>query len=392
MASFQVTGGDAGTELAKNITVAVASFTVSVWVSSLAVQFMGGAWRRRDESEREVTLRERVDPGCPEGQAERPSLMRATRLADEPIIRPDMDGRMGGNINGPSLIRAPDWLSDTAAGRLGEFYLYFADHKGRYIRLAYADQLLGPWTMHEPGTLQLEQSHFPVAPDQFAPGLAEYVARGLVYPHIASPDAHADDEAGLIRLYYHGQLADGRQVSRVALSSDGIHFEAREEILSTSYLRMVRLDDIAEPGWYGMSMPGILYRSVDGLSQFERGPQLFPDTMRHCALLRRGDTLWVFWSNVGDAPERILASPIALRSNWREWTAGPAQEVLRPARVWEGATLPVTPSVRGFAPKPVHELRDPAVFEENGDAWLLYVVQGEHGIGIAQLDVPDDRS
>ncbi len=38
--------------------------------------------------------------------------MKVHRLPGNPIIRPDMDARMGGNINGPSLIRAPDWLEN----------------------------------------------------------------------------------------------------------------------------------------------------------------------------------------------------------------------------------------------------------------------------------------
>ena len=83
--------------------------------------------------------------------------VRVERLLDGPIITPDMDGRMGSNIAGPSLIRVPDWVDDP----LGRYYLYFADHRGTYIRLAYADDLAGPWTMHEPGTLRIEQSHFP---------------------------------------------------------------------------------------------------------------------------------------------------------------------------------------------------------------------------------------
>ncbi|MCY4122873.1 MAG: hypothetical protein OXG72_18340, partial [Acidobacteria bacterium] len=75
--------------------------------------------------------------------------IRIERLLDGPIITPDMDGRMGSNIAGPSLIRVPDWVENP----LGRYYLYFADHRGVYIRLAYADDLAGPWTMHEPGTL-----------------------------------------------------------------------------------------------------------------------------------------------------------------------------------------------------------------------------------------------
>ena len=309
--------------------------------------------------------------------------MRAVRLSTEgPIIRPEMDGRMGDNINGPSLIRAPQWLPN----RLGEYYLYFADHKGSYIRLAVADDLLGPWRTHERGALQLAQTAFPKSSDEFDPSLGPARKRGHVYPHIASPDAVVDDDAKQIRLYFHGQLRDGRQVSRVALSNDGLNFEAGEEILSTSYLRMIHLDDVEAPGWYGMSMPGIVYRSDDGLCDFEQGPQLFPDTMRHCALLRRDETLLVFWTNVGDTPERIYVSPIALAGDWGSWTAGEHREVLRPVYDWEGASLPIAPSVRGFAPNPVHELRDPAIFEDGDAVYLLYTVQGERGIGIAQLD------
>ncbi len=57
-----------------------------------------------------------------------------------------MDARMGDNINGPSVIEAPSW----AGPALGRTYLYFADHKGTYIRLAHADALEGPWRIHSP--------------------------------------------------------------------------------------------------------------------------------------------------------------------------------------------------------------------------------------------------
>ena len=78
------------------------------------------------------------------------------RLGDGPIIRPDMDGRMGDNVNGPSLIKVPDWVADP----LGRYYLYFAHHDGRYIRLAHADRPEGPWRMHKPGVLPLSESFF----------------------------------------------------------------------------------------------------------------------------------------------------------------------------------------------------------------------------------------
>lgn len=51
-------------------------------------------------------------------------LVSAERMLAGPIIQPNMDGRMGDNISGPSLIRVPDWLERP----LGAYYLYFAHH------------------------------------------------------------------------------------------------------------------------------------------------------------------------------------------------------------------------------------------------------------------------
>ncbi|MDP4744114.1 MAG: hypothetical protein NWS22_04645, partial [Porticoccaceae bacterium] len=52
-----------------------------------------------------------------------------TRLVDGPIIGPETDPSIGNNIQGPSMIRVPDWVENP----LGQYYLYFADHKGQYI-------------------------------------------------------------------------------------------------------------------------------------------------------------------------------------------------------------------------------------------------------------------
>ncbi|MGH9835369.1 MAG: hypothetical protein ACRD9Y_20295, partial [Blastocatellia bacterium] len=82
-----------------------------------------------------------------------PDGPRAVRFKQNPIIHPQLGG-IGDNINGPSLIRAPKWLSKP----LGRYYLYFADHNGKYIRLAYADKLAGPWSIYEPGTLKLDET------------------------------------------------------------------------------------------------------------------------------------------------------------------------------------------------------------------------------------------
>src|SRR3984893_15295594 len=118
---------------------------------------------------------------------------------------------------------------------------------------------------------------------------------------------------------------------------------------------------------------------------FEPGPILFNPNMRHSAVMKRGGELWVFWTRVGEAPERILLSSVDLAGDWHSWKESAPTEILRPERGWEGADAPLVPSVRSTAYGQVNQLRDPAIFEENGRVYLLYAVAGESGIAIAEV-------
>jgi hypothetical protein len=320
------------------------------------------------------------------------SLVKVERLLDRPIISPDTDPGIGANIQGPSLIRVPDWIPSP----LARYYLYFADHKGQYIRLAYADELTGPWQVHKPGSQQLAGSHFPTEPPE-APisemlrlrnlmkvsgfRLPHDLEQELTAPHIASPDVHVDNVNRRIVMYFHGLEEFARQVTRASTSSDGIRFEGRPEILGKTYLRAFSHDGMT----YALAMPGQLYRSSDGLSKFEKGRLLFEPNMRHAALLRRDDLLYVFWTRVGEMPERILLSTIDVSGPWENWSASEAVEVLRPEQPWEGADAPLEASIRSTAYGRVNQLRDPAIFEEDGRVYLLYAVAGESGIALAEL-------
>ena len=208
----------------------------------------------------------------------------------------------------------------------------------------------------------------------------------MLEPHVASPDLHAMPRERQIRLYYHGLTTNGTQRTRVAISEDGLHFVARAVTLGPSYMRVFRYGGY----FYGIAMPGMFLRSRDGLSEFEGGPTLFPPEFRHCAVWLAADQLYVFWTRVGDQPERILLTVITLGDDWTAWRASTEVEVLRPEQDWEGADLPQEPSRRGAALLPANHLRDPAVFEEHGALYLLYSVAGERGIGIAELRLRND--
>ena len=135
-------------------------------------------------------------------------------------------------------------------------------------------------------------------------------------------------------------------------------------------------------------MPGVLYRSRDGLGGFEaRGATLFSENMRHSALRRVGDTLYVYYSNAFDRPERILLSRIELTADWEDWVESEPELVLEPELAYEGADLGLEPSRRGSAKNRVRQLRDPCVYEERGRTYLFYSVAGEGGIAGAVADL-----
>ncbi len=309
--------------------------------------------------------------------------MKLTPLVDRPIIHVSDSPQLEGNVNGPSLIKVPDW----AEGAYGRYYLYFAHHEGKTIRLAYANELSGPWTHHEPGALSLEDSLFTTTPpksENLHPFAKELLEKGHDgnYPHIASPDVVIDAETQTIRMYYHGRLANGLQVTRVALSKNGIDFEAREEILGRPYMRVIRHDDV----WFAIAMPGILYRSTDGLSNFEEGQNLFAHlTPRHHAMIKHDNQLTIFYTQVGDTPEHLKYCTVDLTPNWKQWKVTNETALRKPAQEWEGANLPLKPSEYGGIFEPVNQLRDPAIFVEEDQRYLLYSIAGEQGIAIGGL-------
>lgn len=309
-------------------------------------------------------------------------MFRFDYLAEAPILSVDSFEELGGNVNGPSLIRCPEWINPAPA----RYLLYFAHHEGRCIRLALADRLEGPWRLRQPSPLCLEDSLFavePPQPDDLDPAARAFIDNGQDgnYPHIASPDLCVDDHNRQLRLYYHGRLGNGLQCTRVALSANALEFSARAEILGPPYLRIFRLDD----WFYALAMPARLLRSRDGLSDFESGPTLTDEPIRHHALLPWCNRWYLFWTRVGDTPERILVSELLTGRDWREWRLGEASEVHRAERDWEGADLPADASSYGGVMRRANQLRDPAIYQEDGRIYLLYACAGEQGIGIGEL-------
>ena len=319
----------------------------------------------------------------------------AQRFRENPLISLASSQSLGDNINGPSLIRVPPWIGHP----LGRYYLYFAHHKGDHIRLAYADSLHGPWKIYEPGVLNVDRTIF-FRPQPDPPQNSAF------YTHVASPEVSIDEQRKRLILYVHGMWTDGNrwpddsaasvkwaqsqgyaQFTQTTISRDGIHFEPLPGItLKTSYLRAFDWNG----AHYGMARLGVLARATRADGPFEMGPNPFAGSsyagrVRHVGLVVKQDTLYVFFSGIGDSPERILLSQIALTPDWRNWKASAPVEVLAPKEAYECIDLPAVPSRIGESEGRERALRDPALLAESGKVYLFYSVCGEQGIGAADV-------
>ncbi|NQT86809.1 hypothetical protein HQ560_08605 [bacterium] len=314
------------------------------------------------------------------------------RLNDgQPILHRSTHEGVGENVNGPSLVRVPDWIPpERRAHPTAQYYLYFANHGGDHIRMAWAEKMTGPYTVWQPGRGVLE---LPIA-----------TRRLTVHSHVASPDIQFDNERRRILMYFHGCVAwpgvEGTpQCTMVAASDDGLDFNGAvsDALLGQFYFRALHYGGQL----YSISNFGVLYRARDIDAPFdhpddvagclwEEGHALdwgdgepYP---RHSAFWVTGDTLHWFFTRIGDTPERVQYATVDLSALWREWTPTEPQDMLVSELDWEGAGLPDVPSARGPATG-VRQLRDPAVFiDDDGRHYLLYSGRGEEGIGLCAFD------
>ncbi len=321
--------------------------------------------------------------------------------------------KQGSNINGPSVIRVPDWMPlEKRADPKAEYYLYFGHHGGKYIRMAWAEKIAGPYSlfgMHmlaegKPrGVLDLGKTDRIVLENDLE-----------IFDHIASPDVHVDDAGKRIVMYFHGPTKyKGKggggldQKTFVAFSDDGLDFNGAilPVKLGLAYMRVFTRGGRT----YGIASRGAIYLAPenpftppDGFdfsrdlwklqgsgyedNPFHEAAARDSTRLRHVALHVTGHMAQIFYSRVGDNPERILLTTIDLDGGVLA-PSHPSAEILKPEVEWEGSDLPLKPS-RGGAQTNVRQLRDPYVFEDgDGKLFLFYSGKGEEGIGLARLSV-----
>jgi hypothetical protein len=325
------------------------------------------------------------------------SAVDARRFATNPLITVASSSTLGGNVNGPTVIRVPQWVQQP----LGRYYMYFANHMGDFVRLAYSDDVTGPWTIYEPGVLHVRDTAFFRRQPDPTETLADF------YTHVASPEMLVDPVRKRMVMWVHGWWTAGErwpanpaeartwarqkgygQFSQPAESADGLHFTVRGSITKTSYMRVFQRGGL----YYAVSRLGLVSRTDDPLSTFQGGRNLFSGTryanrVRHVALVVRGDRLEVFFTAIGDAPEHVLVSTVDLTADWTTWQAAAPVDVIEPQAAYECASLPDAPSEAGDIDVAARQIRDPFVFEEAGRSFLFYSTCGEQGIAGAEINL-----
>ncbi|MCP4746263.1 MAG: hypothetical protein GY874_09000 [Desulfobacteraceae bacterium] len=167
-------------------------------------------------------------------------------VIDSPLLRSQgILGQNGtANINGPSLIRIPDWIP--ASERIhpdAKYYLYFASHGGSFIRMAWAGSLTGAWEIFNwkkngPDSAWGENGNNTGAttPGNGVLDLDLGDSEGIIWiddnfgveNHIASPNVYVDDVNQRIVMYFHGTHKEEIGVpgagAYVATSKYGLNF------------------------------------------------------------------------------------------------------------------------------------------------------------------------
>ena len=272
------------------------------------------------------------------------------------------------NINGASLIKVPDWIENP----LGKYYLYFASHTGKYIRLAYSDSLFEPFKIYDGKPLELTSTDCKT--------------------HIASPDVHIDNNNRRIVMYFHGDT-DNFQESFVSYSSDGLEFTDDKTPLGLFYFRVFRYDDKFFAIAKNKNKDSMIYSNDSWGGEFKSLFTFLPNS-RHSAVLLDGDILNIFYTIIGQSPESIYVCKIKLDSDVDNWEVLSNQKLTKPMFKWEGAGSDLIPSMPGSATarwgnRNLNELRDPCIFSEDGVDYLLYTFNGEGGIAIGSLNKND---
>jgi len=280
---------------------------------------------------------------------------------------------MSDNINGPSCLRTPNFIKNPC----GKYLLYFAHHSGKFIRMAYSEDIFTDWKIlnYRINTISEEMKF---------------------HDHVASPDVYVDNIEKSIYMFFHSRIKGSReQKTFLSKSRDGINFELVEDKFNLPfYFRHV----ITETKTFAVTKGGNLYvntispianawRALNNVNTGKSNEEVMHNnfgSIRHSSLIYYMKTLIMFYTRIGDAPERIYAAKLE-KNKKGLWLLSKEFEVTRPEFNFEGVNLKIEASMPGPSLQEENALRDPYVLQDGGDYYLFYACAGERGIAVGKL-------
>lgn len=281
----------------------------------------------------------------------------------------------GDNINGPSIIKVPDFIKNP----LGKYYCYFADHGGKYIRMAYSNQITGPYKLYKNGVLHLDN----------IPG----------FNHLASPDVHIEEKK--LCMYYHCPYKNGKtsQSTFCSYSNDGLTFISDNINIIHPYFRKFNYKN----NLYGLAMKTVDCNTIsyqmkeEGClsvtvimkqinNTWKEVCEILPWS-RHTCILTINNKNYIFFSSVNDIPEHIKMGELLIDEKNNTYNIINIKSIIKPELFYENHNEPLNKSKYGSSSDFVRQLRDPYVIKDNEEFYILYTVCGEKGIAIGKLNL-----
>ncbi len=201
------------------------------------------------------------------------------------------------NINGPSLVRIPSWVpAQDRVDPTAVYYLYFAHHSDDYIRMAWAANIEGPYTLYN---VHADPFLADGMPGRGVLDLSDNTTQ-IVFPNpkykisgtLASPDVIVDDANQQFIMYFHvsntastgydsGYFNTGGQKTLVATSGTGLNFNQpdgvgsggvqggepghgiKEAYLGNAYFRVFEVETGANAGLYAFTNYGPIWKAAN---------------------------------------------------------------------------------------------------------------------------------
>lgn len=302
------------------------------------------------------------------------------------------------NVNSPMPIKVRPWLSK--AFHKFSMVLYYSSHTKNEMNVVGFDSSSGMWK-------RMANNVSVTFEDSGSSGICK---------SLHSPSIYINESEERLYMYLHGHGCQQKpstiknfQPTLLYTSSDGLKWQRfsgtntsnQTYIFWNKFYASTPVYNPQDGFYYTMARIAdehgtILCRSPSLAGPFEEGPVIGLG-LRHFDTILIEGIIYVFYSMMGDRPERLLLASIdtTMTTNWTNWKLLPGPRILQPKYSYEHGNEAVASTKEGPA-SIRHEVRDPrfllhsketANSHDGFSGLLFYVVQGEKGIAMANITV-----